>query len=241
MFDFKLNNVTASMYGVYAIRRPNIPTPQRRVNKITVPGCDGIFTDDEETYEPIQFNIECNFISSTSEAFAAEARKVRRWLYKEQAGYLNFTDDPDYYYRTQIILPSDIERTSNRIGVFTISVTCYPYMFLNSGREEIALPSSITNPTQFIAKPIYKFLGTGQFQITVGTHLLVYDFSINVTESATVNTELMLAYDSDGESIINNLTRGDFADLYLPVGHHNIKSSIPSGGSISIIPNWRVI
>lgn len=241
MFDFNLNGKAASSVGVYAIRRPNIPTPQRRISTITVPGADGAFTDDEETYEPIQFDIECNFMSQTPETFATEARAVRQWLYSQQASELTFSDDPDYYYKTQIILPSDIERTSNRIGVFTISVTCNPYTYLVSGKTEIALPSSITNPTAFIAKPIYKFTGNGQFQITIGTHILIYDFSVTVSSSATVDSELMLAYDSDGENIINNLTRGDFSDLWLSPGSNSIRSSIPSGGNIAIIPRWRTI
>lgn len=70
MFDFNINGTAASSVGVYAIRRPNIPTPKRRISLITVPGADGAFTDDEETYEPIQFDIECNFMSKTPDTFA---------------------------------------------------------------------------------------------------------------------------------------------------------------------------
>ena len=241
MFDFNINGTAASSVGVYAIRRPNIPTPKRRISLITVPGADGAFTDDEETYEPIQFDIECNFMSKTPDTFADEARAVRQWLYSQQRSELIFSDDTEFFYKTQIILPSDIERTSNRIGVFTISVTCNPYTYLSSGKEEIQLSSGITNPTAFIAKPIYKFSGSGRFQITVGTYVLIYDFAITVSESATVDTELMLAYDSDGESIINNLTRGDFNTLWLNPGSNSIKTFVPSGGSISMIPRWRTI
>lgn len=241
MFDFNLNNKAASSVGVYAVRRPNIPTPQLRYESVKVPGVDGAFIQSENAYDPIQFEIECNFKSSSPETFNDEARTVRNWLFSQQSGRLSFSDDPDWCYLTKVIQPSNIERTSRTIGVFSITVICDPYLYRVDGMNEITLPSSYTN-TYMTAHPVYKFTGSGTYQIDIGSHFVLYDFSITVTNSATIDTELMLVYADDGKDVISTVTRGNLSDLWLPYGSSiRIYTSIPSGGKITIIPRWRTI
>lgn len=243
MFDFNLNGTSAASIGVFAVRRPNIPTPKLKIETISIPCVDGVFTCNDNSFDAIKFEIECNFMSKTPETFNQEARTVRSWLLRNQMSQLIFNDDPNYFYNTKIIQPSDIERASKRIGLFTISVTCDPYMYRTDGQQEIEIINKqiLKNPTTFSAKPTYKLTGTGKFKISINPLVqpLIYDFYIDVTDSATINTNLLLAYDSKGTSVINNVTYGDFNNLMLHPSNNKFYIDIPSGGNISIIPNWR--
>ena len=245
MFDFNLNGISAASVGVFAIRRPNIPTPKLRTNTITVPGVDGVFVSSDNSYEPIKFEIECNFMSTTPETFDEQARAVRKWLLSSQASQLSFSDDPNWFYLTQIIQPSDIERTSKRIGVLTIAVTCDPYNYRTDGQQEIEIVDKqvLINPTSLQSKPLYKLTGTGQFKISINPIVqpLIYGFYIDVTDSATINTKLLQAYNSSGKIVINNMTLGDFDVLLLRPGNNKFYIGTPSGGKVSVIPNWREI
>lgn len=245
MFDFNLNGISAASVGVFAIRRPNIPTPQLRTDTITVPGVDGVFVSSDNSYEAIKFEIECNFMSTTPETFDEQARAVRKWLLSSQASQLSFSDDPNWFYVTQIIQPSDIERTSKRIGVLTIAVTCDPYNYRTDGQREIEIVDKqvLINPTSLQSKPLYKLTGTGQFKFSINPIVqpLIYDFYIDVTDSATINTKLLQAYDSRGKIVINNMTIGDFDVLLLRPGNNKFYIGTPSGGKVSVIPNWREI
>lgn len=256
-FDFLLNNTKASAYGIYAIRRPNIPTPKKRVESVTVPYVEGSYIYDEDVYDDIKFSIECNFMAETAETFAEEARKAAKWCNtnSSQNSYisLSFTDDPDYFYKIKILTVSDIDRTSPRIGVFTIDVTCEPFPYHTSGNQFLAATdgTKFTNPATNYHKsyPIYVLKGSGSFGININDDtLLIYDFNITVDGTATIDTKELLVYDSDGTSLIGNTSKGsiisssaigDIAGLRFNSKVNTVYLKIPQGGSVQIQPNWR--
>lgn len=236
-YDFSINGVNASDLGVFAVRRPNIPAPVKRVSQQTVTGRNGVLVIDEGAYDPIEFKIECNFMSTSPDTFAYESRKVKNWLLSNQKGELIFNDDPDFFYKTQIIQCSDIERASKKIGVFDITCTCEPFTYLSAGKNEIDLPESIQNDF-YVAAPIYKLAGEGVFTLTVNGN----SFSVNVAQNATIDTSLMLVYRTDSGALINQNTQGEFESLFLKNGVNLIQVQKPSDDSIiKIIPNWRAL
>lgn len=236
-YDFSINGVNAYDLGVFAVRRPNIPAPVKRVSQQTVTGRNGVLVIDEGTYDPVEIKIECNFMSTSPDTFAYESRKVKNWLLSNQKGELIFNDDPDFFYKTQIIQCSEIERASKKIGVFDITCTCEPFTYLSAGKNEIDLPESIQNDF-YVAAPIYKLAGEGVFTLTVNGN----SFSVNVAQNATIDTSLMLVYRTDSGALINQNTQGEFESLFLKNGVNLIQVQKPSDDStIKIIPNWRAL
>lgn len=256
-FDFLLNSTKASAYGIYAIRRPNIPIPKKRVESVKVPYVEGSYTYDEDVYDDIKFSIECNFMSKTPETFAEESRRAAKWCNTNSSlnSYisLSFTDDSDYFYKIKITTVSDIERTSPRIGVFTIDVICEPFPYHVSGNQFLTATdgTKFTNPATNYYKsyPVYVLKGTGSFGININDDpLLIYDFNITVDGTATIDTKELLVYDSDGTSLIGNTSKGsiisssaigDIVGLRFSSKENTVYLKIPEGGSVQIQPNWR--
>ena len=236
MYDFMINGKNASTLGVYAIQRPNIPTPKKRIEKKSVNGRNGILTIDENTFDEITFAIECNFMSSKPENFAEKARMIKTWIYSNQQSELLFNDDANHFYKTQIIEISDIERTSKRIGVFTLTCTCDPFIYLSAGKKEIDITSTLIN-LYYTSAPIYKLTGEGVFNISVNDNF----FSVNVAQNAVVDTELMLVYKENDGQLINQNSLGSFEGLWLKSGNNKISVTVPENGKVKIIPNWRAL
>lgn len=236
MYDFKLNGINASSLGVYAVQRPDIPTPKKRIEKKTIIGRDGILTIDDGSFEEISFAVECNFMASSSKSFGDCCRRIRSWIYSNQQSELLFNDDANYFYKTQIIEISDIKRTSRRIGLFTLNCTCNPFVYLSIGKQAIDISPVLVN-LYYQCKPIFKLYGEGVFKITVNGS----QFIINVAQNATVDSELMLIYREDNGTLINQYSTGNFEDLWLKNGNNSISVSMPNKGTAKIIPNWRSI
>ena len=57
-FDFAGKNSYLD-YGIIISKRPNLPSPKRRVTYIEIPGRDSSLTYDERTYENITIGVEC--------------------------------------------------------------------------------------------------------------------------------------------------------------------------------------
>lgn len=236
MYDFTLSGKNASALGVFVIQRPNIPTPKKRIEKKNVNGRNGILTIEEDTFEEINFAVECNFMSSKPENFADKARVIKAWIYSNQQSELLFNDDQNHFYKTQIIEMSDIERISKRIGTFTLNCTCDPFIYLTMGKKEISISSTIVN-LYYLSAPIYKLAGEGVFSLTVNNNT----FQVNVAQNAVIDTDLMLVYREDNGQLINQNSLGSFEGLWLKNGTNSISYTVPENGKIKMIPNWRTL
>ena len=82
--------------------------------------------------------------------------------------------------------------------------------------------------------PVYKITGNGGCTLTVNGKAM----KATVGQNLTINTELMIAYRTDG-TLQNGKVTGDYEDLYLLEGENQI--SITKGFDLKVIPNWRCI
>ena len=60
----------------------------------------------------------------------------------------------------------------------------------------------------------------------------------NVGQNLTIDTDLMIAYRTDGTSQNTEVT-GEYEDLWLPPGENSV--SVTAGFSLTVIPNWRCL
>lgn len=224
-------NEDCQQYKLLPIRRPNIPAPEKRIKETRIPGRSGILIEDEETWEPITIPVEFNFIGKADE-WASIYRNAKKWLLTG-TGHLTFSDDWNYFYKVLYCKITDTERTSRRIGKFNAEFTCDPYTYMMNGLQEISLGEKIFNCGE-VSLPVYKITGNGGCTLTVNGKAM----KATVGQNLTINTELMIAYRTDG-TLQNGKVTGDYEDLYLLEGENQI--SITKGFDLKVIPNWRCI
>lgn len=230
MYDLEFNGTTASSLGVKVSYRPDMPSPEKNIEEIAIPGRDGALIEWDGTYADIDIEVDMNFIISPDD-WGYMFRQVKRWLSK--TGNLRFSDDPEYFYKVKNITINTTERTVREAGEFTAVFRCDPYIYAKAGINEMNLSEAAYNPGA-IAKPVYKIKGEGLCRLTVNGKT----FSINVGQNATIDTDLMLAYRQDGKTMNADVT-GDYANLWLQEGENTLSASANS--TVTVIPNWRYI
>ena len=230
MYDLEFNGTTASSLGVKVSYRPDMPTPEKNIEEVVIPGRDGALIEWDGTYADIEIEVDMNFIIPPDN-WGYMFRRVKLWLSK--TGNLRFSDDPDYFYKVKNIVINTTERAVREAGEFTAVFRCDPYIYAKAGTNEINLSEATYNPGA-VAKPVYKIIGEGLCRLTVNGKT----FSINVGQNATIDTDLMLTYRQDSE-IMNADVTGDYADLWLQEGENTL--SAPSNFTVTVIPNWRYL
>lgn len=170
---FAYNGVRSEDVGLVVERYPAQPKPQRRVNKISVPGRNGVLRIPEDAWENVTCTYECYFKGGPK-----KASEVAEWLYSAD-GYAVLRDS----YREGVFRmaafdgPMDIENVLNRYGRVTLAFDCKPEMWLDSGQEKLTFaPTARTftvplhNPTGHPAKPLIRiYTDSGEVAITFRT------------------------------------------------------------------------
>lgn len=230
-FDITYQGATGSSIGVYAVKRPSIPSPQKRAEKVIVPGRSGAFFIEDGAFEELGFDVEFNFFSSDTQ-LAAKGRQMKEWLLKDGNRRLVFSDDTDVFYKVLRIEMKQANRTAPQIFRQIVRFYTDPFVYLTSGLTDIN-PGTITNAQWVESHPIYTITGNGQKTITVNSKTFV----ANVTTKMTIDTERMIALGNTGQNQ-SDLVTGNYEDLYLKPGSNTV--SINSG-TLKITPNWRTL
>lgn len=230
-FYILYNNRRNTELEVSIVKRPNIPTSNKRYEEIEIEGRDGKLYRDLNSKEDVEISIEFNFSSKDPNEFHTKTRKIKRWLKSDIDNKLVFSDDIHFYYKVKKVEIDDIERSLKRKGKFTAIFTCEPYQYLLEGIELQEIKKEIYNDYD-IAKPIYHIRGNGTFEFMVNDNSMLVD----IEGSMIIDTDLRLAYNEFG---INKNTKvlGNYEDLYLIEGKNTFE--FPSEFTIDIIPNWR--
>lgn len=233
MYSIIYNNKKSIDMGAYVIKRPNVPSPQKRFEEVVIAGRDGSLLITEGTFENIDIEVQLNYMSPPEE-WASTYRRIKNWLQAPKGKRrLQFSDDLGFFYKVKKVVVGTNERTSIRIGAITPIFTCDPYMYAESGTIAIPPKEAELNPYD-ISKPIYIITGEKAGTLTVNGH----EMTVNVGQNLTIDTDLMIAYREDG-TLQNAAVTGNYENLYLLPGENTI--GITDGLSLSVIPNWRTL
>ncbi len=215
-------------YGIFPVKRPDMPTPSKDRETIIIPGSSGIMIRDNRRYELVELPVEFNFLSEADE-WNERFRRAKRWL--SGSGELEFSDDADYFYKVYYAEMGICEREMKRIGRFKAEFFCEPFTYLKSGKREYDKSEVLYN-LHHEAHPVYKITGEGVCELTVNGRKM----RANIGQNLVIDTERMIAYRTDG-TMNNTAVSGDYQDLYLKEGENRIE--IKSGFQLKVIPNWR--
>lgn len=257
-FHMNFKNRTSDSYGLYVVRRPNIPAPEPIYEPYEIPGHDGILMPVDFRYGPIEIDVELNFMSSNPGVWGNAYRAAKNWL--TGSGSLSFSDDYRWHYHVYMASIVESERTSRRIGSFTAHFVCEPYCYYWTGGTDYEYLTenyiSLENQFPITAKPRYEITQAGirgTVEILVRRGESTKQFSIetgNPYNFYKIDCEkgLVIAQMSEysQESILwNKHATGNFEDLYIPNGEIELASSWTpeSEGSYyfkaCVYPLWR--
>lgn len=232
MYDFLFKNKRASEYGVYAVRRPDIPIPERNIEYTELKSRNGALTKDYKTYKDISFQMELNFMAERPSDFGWKSRIIKSWL--SGGGELILSDDSMFFKKVRNVSARDIARVSKRIGRFTAEFRCDPFEYVRENNV-IANQEEIRNIYDFYSEPNYVITGNGLCTLTVNGNT----FRVQVGTSATIDVSRMIAFNTSTGIVNNAMASGKYEDLRLHPGENTI--SITSGFDLSVVPNWRTL
>lgn len=234
MYHMFLNDECSEALRLYVVKRPDVPSPQKRYNEKGLPGRDGKLYEDTGYYEDITISVELNYMTSPDN-WNNVWRMAKRWLLTSVGKRLSFSDDRSVYYRIKKVEVSTNARNSLRIGRFTVSLTLDPYTYLLSGIQ-LYDPQQIKDNPYEETTPVYFIKGEGVCTLTVNGHAI----KANVGQNLTIDTYRRIAYRSDG-TLHNTAISGNYEDMLLIEGENKISISEPAKFTLTIQPNWRCI
>lgn len=215
---------------------PNLNRSAQKIDVFSVPARDGdIILQQGAWSNQIQ---EYDVYIGDGDA-AAAASELASWLFNLQ-GYQELKDgwEQDVYRLAYLTNPWDIESIMGKVGHVTLSFSCVPKRFLESGRAITTLfqTGQIENPTAFTAQPLIRVTGTadGTGTITCGGNTLGITFPSSVTQMF-LDCENLQAYSTDGLLFYNSYITGSFPVIPTGMQTFAITGDI---SSVEITPRW---
>jgi len=221
-------------FGIYIEKRPNLPSPMRRMSYIEVPGRDSSLRRDEGTYEDITLSVECSLIGDPYSKISS----IKSWLLNAGESDLMFSYQPERKYTAQVVNSIDFEVVLKITSHFVILFNCQPFQYAADNASISVMDGSeysLTNPGSMASVPIIKVNGSGTGSLTVnGNSVLISE----IDDSVVLNSEIQETYKNTGTELINkNATKTGYFPILLP-GENTISFS-ENITSLEIIPNWR--
>ncbi|MBR3298948.1 MAG: phage tail family protein [Clostridia bacterium] len=240
---FEYNGVRSDQMGLKIENRDIFGAPAFDKSFITIPGRDGELISSNRRFPNMQIVYTVFLPAESLSDLMTKMTAVKAWLYAEPDRYheLRDTSDTDAYRKAVINAQLDVTQEVKRIGRFTISFSCLPYRYLNSGTEARTFSAAMPfmNPTPFTAKPLIRMNGNGRSGVLKLTHGGVEtEWSIDgINGWIEIDSDEMIITDANG--LANNRVTGDGFPLLKP-GATTVSFS-GSISSVELTPRWVVL
>lgn len=228
--ELLFNNRALSEFGVSVDGSELFAVPSKVVESVSIPGRNGDLLLPSNRWENVAVSIPCGIRKNFRGNFSALVAYLNS---VEGYARLESTELPDVYRMAHFASAIEPEMGQfNRFGQFVLNFDAKPQKFLKSGEYPIDITgvTTITNPTEFTAKPLLMIQGTGL--ITIGSAALRLNTNTGTT---VIDCDLQDAY----EGTINrnpdlDYVTGDF--LTIEPGTTTI--TLGSGMTGTMIPRW---
>lgn len=108
--------------------RPIIPSPERKLTFIEVPGRSSRLTFDEKAYKDITITVPC-WIKATEATIADRLDDIMSWLISAPESDLIFSHQPNARFRARVVNSIDFRISAKEFGVFPIVFLCRPFKY----------------------------------------------------------------------------------------------------------------
>ena len=192
MNSFTYNGVNSLDMGLRIESKRVFNAPKFDSKFQTIPGRDGDLILPDGRYPNVQITYWVFLPAKSIAELQEKVTAVKSWLYTQPDRYHDLRDtyDTECFRRAVLNNALDIEDELNKIGVFTVSFSCLPFKYLDSGQTAVSLTtgggSMIVNPTFFDARPLIRINGNGN-----GT-LRIVNQKISVFEVSSIDSFLYI-------------------------------------------------
>ena len=217
-------------FGILIEKRPVIPSPQRRVTSVVIPGRSSSLKYDENTYEDITIAIECSIKDNVYD----RVDEIKSWLLGSGESDLIFSFQNDRKYIAQVVNSIDFSVALRISSHFIIVFTCHPFKYeaMDTTLNVLSSGAMVFNPGSYFSEPIIKITGSGDISLKINTQ----EISIKNSEGNIIlNSVLMDAYDLN----LNNLNGKVAGELPKLETGENFISWNGNITRMEIVPNWR--
>ncbi len=192
MNSFTYNGVNSLDMGLRIENKRVFNAPKFDSKFQQIPGRDGDLILPDGRYQNVQITYSVFLPAKSTAELQEKVTAVKSWLYTQPDRYHDLRDtyDTECFRRAVLNNALDIEDELNKIGVFTVSFSCLPFKYLDSGQTAVSLTSGggsmIVNPTFFDARPLIRINGSGD-----GT-LRIVNQKISVFEVSGIDSFLYI-------------------------------------------------
>ena len=224
---FKFKGKDSRDFGVLIYGAPQRTKPERRVERITIPGRNGELTQDEDTYEPYTISMQCSTRGSD------RLDEIVTWL--NGAGELILATEPDKVYKASIYNKIAISDVIYLYNSFLIQFRVHPFKYsVNAYGDtlELTTATKVRNSGSIYSEPIITVYGSGDITLTINKK----DFPLyGVDESISIDSEMMEVFKGN---VNQNSKYGAVEFPRLEVGENEI-SWTGNVEKVEIHPKWR--
>ena len=236
---FEYKGIRSSDMGLRIEEKEVFTGPQYGLEFDEIPGRDGDLIRSGGRFPNVQVTYSVFLPAKSVAELSAKIAAVKAWLYTDLDRYHQLTDtyNPNFYRKAVFSGKLDIEDELNRIGVFTVSFSSFPFQYSEDGgtQKEYATGDTVNNPYPFASKPYIKVYGSGEGTLTIqaASHNSTWKF-LELDGYLEIDSEQMNFYKDDEPK--NDTVSSDGFPLLYP-GENTVSFS---GGitAVTAIPRW---
>lgn len=196
---FIFNGENSKDKGIIITKMPQISKAAKRIEKITIPGRNGVLHQDEGTYETIVIQIQCAIIEKCN------IHEIKKWLNGE--GDLILSNSPDIFYKANIINQVDYTSIVDLIHEFPLELELQPFAYSIEKYKKIYTKGqthifNIPDATIDML-PYIKIESNEKINLTINNETMI----LNIDGYIELDCELLVAhknYESADEKVKGN-------------------------------------
>lgn len=222
----------------FAMEFPSIPSAEKKINQVSIPGGMGDAYFDQGGYKDI--TIPLNFKAVDKDNLMAKFRILKNLCNNIKDNRLILSYDPDYCYLVQYIKPITLNQKYLIYGELTIDFVCKPHMYTVDGLDTREASTSLTIEGIHEAYPLIKLISPEELTTTETT--------INLTINGEIRTYQFSNYiliDSEEEVVYGANGVIDEAYFVSGVGYPKLEEGINTisvdRGTFEITPRFRCL
>lgn len=207
------NQNSLELTGLYISKLPAISKPLIRTSSEEIDGRDGDIVT-KLGYSAYDKELEIGLFGSY------DINEIINFF--NQDGIVTFSNEPDKYYKFQILENIDFEELQ-RFKTAVVKFHCQPFKF-STVEESRTFNSSffITNNGNIYSKPIITITGSGTINLSLNDEsILIINLDAN-GETIEFDLEKLEAYNPSTKVLSNRKVTGNYENLYLKVGKNEI-------------------
>lgn len=212
-------NSSKAVQGLLIQELPPISKPQMRSSIETIDGRDG------DIITRLGYAAYSKVLTIGLKK-DADVNQVIAFFVNNDSGKITFSNEPDLYYRFDLLEAIDFERLI-RYKQAKVTFHVQPFKWsLKEGNTELYLPSdkvvSVINSGNIYSMPVLQIRGFGNVTVSLnGIQIFTIQFSTTAAETITIDTSAMEAYDNNG--LRNRAVTGDYSKFRFAVGRNALK------------------